>query len=50
MKAQKVSSSVALPFSVMIEVTVRLSVSVVPRSSVKTSPMYSTYWVRIGLS
>ena len=32
--AQNVSSSVALPFSTMIEVTVRLSVSVVPRSSV----------------
>ena len=34
MNAQKVSSTVAVPLSTMIDVTVRLSVSVVPRSSV----------------
>ena len=50
MNAQKVSSSVAVPFSTRIEVTVRLSVSVVPRSSVTTLPRYSTYCSRIGLS
>ena len=35
MNAASVSSSVAEPFSTMIEVTLRLSVIVVPRSSVK---------------
>ena len=50
MNAQKVSSTVAVPLSTMIEVTFRLSVSDVPRSSVKTSPRYSTYCWRIGLS
>jgi hypothetical protein len=50
MNAQKVSSTVAAPFSTMIEVTSRLSVSVVPRSSVTTSPRYSKYCSRIGLS
>ncbi len=50
MNAVRVSSSVALPFSAMIEGTERLSVTDSPRSSVATWPRYSPYWTRIGLS
>lgn len=48
--AASVSSSVALPFSTMIDLTERLSVTDSPRSRVTTCPRYSTYWSAIGRS